>query len=94
MTKLPYIAIEGIGNTKEEVLDSLITIEPLLVMMGYNKPHEDYNNIFCSDGFLFHNNYLMGNSDNSISYNNHEGIGTPLRFKANEMDKLIKYLKL
>lgn len=35
MTKpLPYIAIEGVGKTKEEVLDSLIAIEPLLVRWG------------------------------------------------------------
>lgn len=89
---LPYIAIEGVGETPEQVLDSLIAIEPLLVMMGYNVPDENWNNkVFKRKFTLTH--IICGEGNKTLEYHSHWGNCT-LRFKANEMDKLIKYLKL
>jgi len=93
MTKpLPYIAIEGVGKTKEEVLDSLIAIEPLLVMMGWDLGiDEGYNNTMI----YTHNTVnLIGInlfSDGSYFYVNHKS-HAPLRFKSTEINKLIKYM--
>ena len=94
MKPLPYIAIEGVGKTKEEVLDSLIAIEPLLVMMGYNKPDEDWNDRFCTnfDG-TWKDSTIILNETNSfeLEYHNHLN-NAPLRFKSTEINKLIKYM--
>ena len=91
MKPLPYIAIEGVGKTKEEVLDSLIAIEPLLVMMGYNKPREDYNNEWCELCEHAPITHLVAYSDKEVVYRNHSPV-TPLRFKSTEINKLIKYM--
>lgn len=91
MTKqLPYIAIEGVGNTPQEVLDSLIAIEPLLVMMGWDVPDEDWNNHRCDENV--YNNSIYGYVCGVLNYHNHIQIIADLRFKSTEIDKLIKYM--
>lgn len=94
MKPLPYIAIEGVGKTKEEVLDSLIAIEPLLVMMGYNKPNEKHNNWACDVERLTEMTHLLYDKDGGLTYNNHNGsyCFNFLRFKSTEINKLIKYM--
>jgi len=91
MTQLPYIAIEGVGKTKEEVLDSLIAIEPLLVMMGYDKPREDWNNHYCTElrGAW---EYSVIHLEKKLEYYNHLVGASNIRFKSNEINKLIKYM--
>lgn len=93
MKQLPYIAIEGVGKTKEEVLDSLIAIEPLLVMMGYSEPYEQWNNEFCEkcNNSWQHSILHLDNAEKKLEYHNHSAY-TTLRFKSTEIKKLIKYM--
>lgn len=97
MKPLPYIAIEGVGKTKEEVLDSLIAIEPLLVMMGYDVPFEEWNNNYC-ENFMssWHTSHIICKQDDGkdldLGYHNHNGCFADVIFKSTEIHKLIKYM--
>lgn len=90
MKPLPYIAIEGVGKTKEEVLDSLIAIEPLLVMMMPSIKFDD-DDAYTTERFIT-THILTRPSFNDYGYYNHKGIDTPIRFKSTEINKLIKYM--
>lgn len=92
MKPLPYIAIEGVGKTKEEVLDSLIAIEPILVKLGYDVPNEDYNNEWCNTYEVAPITHITAYGEKIFSYRNHPGLESALRFKSTEIDKLIKYM--
>lgn len=89
MTKqLPYIAIEGVGKTNRERVESLIAIEPILVYIGL-KSNEVWNNLTVEtyiDGKLS----FIQTDKNTYEYHSHPN--HPLRFKSNEINKLIKYM--
>jgi len=94
--QLPYIAFEGVGKTKEEVLDSLIAIEPLLVMVGYRKPYEDWNNEFCKNDSNHKVSWnkstiIVGGDMDAVRYHNHFS-RTTIRFKATEIKQFINYM--
>ena len=86
MKKLPTIAIEGIGNTNREQVESLIAIEPILVSLGY-KSDEKWNNSCVTEyidggtlGFIHCNN-------SSYEYHSHPHCATI--YKADNPKKLI-----
>ncbi len=88
MTQLPYIAIEGVGKTNRERVESLIAIEPILVFIGL-KSDEGWNNKVVEsyiDGLL---DFIQITRD---TYEYHSHPNSDLRFKSNEIDKLIKYM--
>jgi len=89
--QLPYIAFEGVGKTKEEVLDSLIAIEPLLVMVGWNKPDEVWNNLAC-DSSNIDTTHLIATENKFVGYYNHSGVDNPICFKATEIKQFINYM--
>ncbi len=89
--QLPYIAFEGVGNTDEEVLDSLIAIEPILVMAGWDNPiEEQWNNFRCNG--IVENTHLYGYEEGEINYHNHHICSADIIFKATEIDKFINYM--
>ena len=88
MKPLPYIAIEGVGKTNRERVESLIAIEPILVFIGL-KSDEQWNNMVVENyidgllGFI----YIEQNI-----YQYHSDSGSDLSFKSTEIHKLIKYM--
>lgn len=77
--------IRGIGNTPEEIADSLIALEPILVALGYksdegwNKTmfngfdcHKDMRYIICSHKskkYDYHNHPCRATTDTAINAN-------------------------
>jgi hypothetical protein len=92
--QLPYIAFEGVGKTKEEVLDSLIAIEPLLVMVGYDdNTNKGFNNHQCENSELTITHLIPSKPGRkNVCYFSHNGCGNPIRFKATEIKQFINYM--
>jgi len=99
--QLPYIAVEGIGNTREEILQSLIETEMVLWMLGYNKPDEYFNNSQMLE-YGYNNDKNKPRSITHIvvnpkikylGYFSHNGTGKPQRFKSTELMSLINYVE-
>ena len=88
MKQLPYIAIEGVGKTNRERVESLIAIEPILVFIGL-KSDEQWNNKVVES-------YIDGHLDfiqiTRYTYSFHSHPITDLNFKSTEINKLIKYM--
>ena len=90
--KLPYICITSVGNTYEEKLDSLIRIEPVLVMLGYNKPNEAWNNHMCKIREPHSPTILTRPSSRNLGYHYHNGSGVSGEFPATQLNDIINYV--
>lgn len=86
-------SISGTGETKKEQLQSLVEIEPILVMLGYDREDESWNNENASmedyPGDLCP--FILCSQLGSPQYHNHNG-KYEVNFKANEIDKIIDYV--
>jgi hypothetical protein len=95
MKKLPHIAIEGVGNTPEEKLQSLVEIETVLVLAGYELPDEKWNNISVSCGGATH---ILAGDGRQLGYYNHDGEGcgrhldSPKVFRADQLPAILKFI--
>lgn len=87
MSKLPYITI---GCTD---VQQLIEIEPILVMLGYNKSNEEWNNEviigYCDKWMLI--DRIVCYSDKLLGYHLHWN--RPTDFHATEINKIIEYVE-
>jgi len=89
--QLPYIAVEGIGKTREEILQSLIETEMVLWMLGYRKPDENWNNLAIT---VFDVRYIICVDDEkSILYSNNNSSKYDNQFKSTELMSLINYVE-
>lgn len=87
--------IEGVGETTEQKLDSLIALEPLFAFFGFNG-----DNDFNRSNFEYKHRYwgephmCSEVEDTSVKYYNHACLydDTAIRLKANQRKKLISLL--
>lgn len=79
-------------------IDELVECEFYLIMLGYNKPEEKWNNHMCSKGN--DPDRIITDSDGSIEYHNHRGAESDITASMfimlfySSMSNLIKYLKI
>lgn len=91
--KLPFISIKAVGKNYEQKLDSLIKIEPILVMLGYDKSDESWNNNQMKENDI--TNMLASSKHDSCGYYNHSGIADPdlpKIFPASDIESIINYV--
>lgn len=86
--KLPKIEISGVGITRDEVSQSLVEIETILVMAGYNNPKEElWNN--SRGGYHVNNDRISCYEDGTYNYHLHY---MPCQFRADRIEEVIEFL--
>lgn len=80
--KLPELTITG-------TLQQLIELEMILIMLGYNKSYENWNNQRVALGYK-NSDRIIAYNDGQISYHFH--IGFPYNFKATQIKKIIDFV--
>lgn len=86
---LPYISIQGVGKTQEEIIDSLVKIEPILVWLGLDESDEFWNASIleateCSHIISYGKKYGYHNHDGGLSVEEH--------FRADQTEEIIEYV--
>lgn len=89
--KLPYFAVRG-------DLQSLVEIEPILVMLGYDSDNEeDYNNerISLFSGWHTEPKYIgcFGHEGCHLLYSNAEPHNCSIFFDSWEVERIIEYVE-
>jgi hypothetical protein len=87
---LPRFAIKG------ATVQELIEIEMILIMLGYDEPDENWNNIKAEDqeGHSEFNKtpFTVLYVNGCLNYLNHGGVDSKIIFHANQLDEIIDYV--